>query len=66
MKTAAQYAAQRGITEEQIQAEMERLSHESFFATEDALRQDAVWHLTVFRPLLEDPDGDEDIFAPIN
>ena len=61
-KTAADSAVQNGITEEQVAAAMKMLAAESHFATEHALRQHAIWYLTIYLPSANDPEGDEDIY----
>jgi len=51
-----------GITEEQIKAEIEMAAKIYIHATPDVLRQDAIWTLTVFNPMMSiDPCTDPDL-----
>jgi len=62
-KIAAESARNCWVSEEDVQEEMERRRAIYRYSNEDVLRQEAIWYLTVCLPLLEDPEGDEDIYV---
>lgn len=61
-KSATHAAALNGVSEEQIEAEIEhmRIAREYIHAPDDVLRHEAIWYLTVCLPLLKDNDPDLD------
>jgi len=63
--SAASQSAVANLTEFQIQAQMEEFRKVYTYTTEDVLRAEVLWYLTVCKPLLDDPDGDEDIYGPL-
>lgn len=61
-KIVAESALKNGITEEQIQGEMERLRSVYIHATEDVIRQQAIWFWTVYKPLEDDPEANDGLY----
>jgi phage terminase small subunit len=59
-------AAIKNLTEEQIQATMDEFRKKYTYTTEAVLRADVMWYLTVAKPLLDDPDGDELIYGSLS
>lgn len=61
-KEAAQSAAEHGVTEEQIQMEMERCRSVYINCSDSVLRHEAMWYLTVCKPLEDDPEANEGLY----
>ena len=62
---AAKKAALDNLTEYQIQERMAKLRTIGFY-TEAALRMEAIWQLTVYEPLMNEPGDDHlDLYAPL-
>jgi phage terminase small subunit len=64
--SAASQSAVANLTEFEIQNQMDEFRKRYTYATEDILRADVMWYLTVCKPLLDDPDGAEDIYGPLS
>ncbi len=58
-------SAVANLTEVQIEAQIEEFRNKYTYTSEAVLRAEVLWYLTVCKPLLDDPDGDEDLYAPL-
>jgi hypothetical protein len=64
--SAAQQDAASKLTEAEIQTEIHGLRKVWSHATEEVLRAEALWRLTVCYPLLNQVDTEVDLFAPLD
>ena len=64
--SAAQQDAISKLTESEIQTEVDGLRKVWSHATEEVLRAEALWRLTVYYPLLNQVETEVDLFAPLD
>jgi uncharacterized membrane-anchored protein YjiN (DUF445 family) len=59
-------SAEAKLTEDEIQTEMDEVRKVYITATEEVVRAEAIWRLTVFYPFMNDPEVVEELFTPLD